>query len=179
MKPKVAPIATANDPVAVLQDEGRVGRLDAPLHERLQHEPNGSQHERSADRVGLGRLHALAVSVLEMARCPDPEERHRPRAEEHPERQTSVHRSESPVPNGPERLEHRSVEDVRADGVRRLEAEQNHEDGREQRSAAHPGQADEHADEQPRERELPGHLAAAIGLDQNLGDLRTGELLRR
>src|SRR5690348_3415928 len=61
-----------------------------------------------------------------------------------------------------ERLEDSAVEDVRADGVGRLEAEHDHEDRREQRPTAHAGQPDERADQEPRERELPGHRYASI-----------------
>jgi hypothetical protein len=49
------------------------------------------------------------------------------------------------------------VQDVCADRVRRLEAEEDDEDRRLQRTAAHPGEADEHADQQSSEGELPGH----------------------
>src|SRR5262249_44821172 len=69
-----------------------------------------------------------------------------------------VHRAELAASHGAERLEDGAVEDVRSDGVRRLEAEHDHEDWREQRAAAHAGETDERADQQPRERELPGHL---------------------
>src|SRR6185312_5172261 len=46
------------------------------------------------------------------------------------------------------------------DGVRRLEAEDDHEDRRHQRAAAHPGEPDDRADQQPREDELPGNALA-------------------
>jgi len=65
--------------------------------------------------------------------------------------------AEPAMPHGAERLEDRAVQDVRADRVRRLEAEDDHQDGRHQRPAAHSRQADENADQQPREGELPGH----------------------
>jgi hypothetical protein len=61
------------------------------------------------------------------------------------------------VANCAERLEDRTVEDVRADRERRLEAEEEHEDGRQQRAAAHSGEANEDPDEEPGEGELPGH----------------------
>ena len=48
-----------------------------------------------------------------------------------------------------ERLEDRSVHDVRADRDGRLEAEDEHEHRRHQRAAAHPGHPDEQADEKP------------------------------
>ena len=54
-----------------------------------------------------------------------------------------VHVAEAPVPHGAEALEHRTVEDVRPDRVGRLEAEEDHQDGRQQRAAAHPGQSHE------------------------------------
>ena len=73
--------------------------------------------------------------------------------------------------DGAERLEDRAVQDVRADGDLRVEAEEQDQDRRHQRAAAHPGHADEHADEQARERELPGHVEplarAGIGQETN------------
>jgi hypothetical protein len=99
--------------------------------------------------------------VLQVRRQRDARERHRPGAEEHPERQPRVDVAEPPVPDGAEALEDRAVEDVGPDRVGRLEAEEDHEDGSEQRAAAHAGQADQAADQQPRERELPGHAVAA------------------
>src|SRR5439155_22233331 len=78
------------------------------------------------------------------------------------ERQPRVHRAEPTVPDRAERLEDRAVQDVGADRVRRLEAEDDDEDRRHQRAAAHPGEPDERADQQARERELPGHRAETI-----------------
>ena len=63
------------------------------------------------------------------------------------------------MPHRAERLEDGAVEDVGADRVRRLEAEDDHEDRRHQRAAAHAGQPDDRAEQQPGERELPGHDA--------------------
>src|SRR5438046_158780 len=61
------------------------------------------------------------------------------------------------APLGAERLEAGAVQDVRADRIGRLEAEHDHENRRHQRAAAHPGETDEHADQEAREGELPGH----------------------
>jgi hypothetical protein len=62
-----------DDPVAILEDERRVARLHPAFDERLEHQPHRSQNERSADRVGLRRLHTLAVGILEPAGRPDPQ----------------------------------------------------------------------------------------------------------
>jgi hypothetical protein len=51
--------------------------------------------------------------------------------------------AEPTVPYGAERLEDGAVQDVRPDRIGRLEAEEDHEDGRQQSAAAHPGQTDE------------------------------------
>src|SRR5215211_8434158 len=56
------------------------------------------------------------------------------------------------------RLEDSAVEDVGADRDRRVEPEREDEQRRHQRAAAHAGEADERPDQEPRERELPGHL---------------------
>jgi hypothetical protein len=58
-----------------------------------------------------------------------------------------------------ERLEDRPVEDVGADRVGRLEAEDDDQDRRHQRAAADARQADDQPEPEPRQRELPGHDA--------------------
>jgi len=67
-----------------------------------------------------------------------------------------VHRPEHAVAHRAERLEDGAVEDVRADGDFRVEAEEQDQDRRHQRAAAHPRHPDEDPDEQARQRELPG-----------------------
>ena len=78
-----------------------------------------------------------------------------------------------PVARRAERLEDGAVEDVGADGDLRVEAEEQDQDRRHQAAAAHPGHADEHADEEPGERELPGHAGsrarAAAGTRRTAG----------
>ena len=69
----------------------------------------------------------------------------------------AVHRAEPAVPERPERLEDRAVEDVGADGVTRLEAEDDDQDGRHQRAASDACEADDQAEAETRQRELPGH----------------------
>ena len=54
-----------------------------------------------------------------------------------------------PVNRGSDRLRHRSVEEVGADRGCRVEAEQQHQQRSDQRAASDPGQADEHADQEP------------------------------
>ena len=127
------------------------------LQERLREEARAAEQERRADRPALHRLRAVAVVVREDRGQADPDERHRPRAGEHPQREPRVDGAELPVPDRAERLEDRAVEDVGADGVGRLEAEEDDQDRRHQRPAAHARQADEDADQQAREGELPGH----------------------
>src|ERR1051326_2762136 len=72
-----------------------------------------------------------------------------------------VHRLEPSVANGADRLEDRAVEDVGADRVGRLEAEDDDQDRRHQRAATDAGQAHDQAEAETRERELPGHVAVA------------------
>jgi hypothetical protein len=69
-----------------------------------------------------------------------------------------VYVAQPAVSDGAEGLEDGAVEDVRADRVRRLEAEDDHKDGRHERAAAHPREAHQDADQQTRERELPGQV---------------------
>ena len=143
--------------VAIREQKRRVRGLDAARDKRLDEEPDAARDERRADGVALDRLRARAVVVLDQCRDPDAEQRQRAGAEEHPERQASVHGAEPAVAHGAERLEDRTVDDVGADGVRRLETEENHEDRRHQRAAAHAGEPDDRADQQAGEGELPGH----------------------
>ena len=56
--------------------------------------------------------------------------------------------AEHAVPRGAERLEDRAVEDVGADRDLGVEVEEQDQDRRHQRAAAHAGHADEHTDEQ-------------------------------
>ena len=149
--------------VAPAEDERPVVRLDAARDERLREEAETARDERAADGVALDRLRAVAVVVLDQGRDADAGERERARAEEHPERQPRVHGAEPAVADRAERLEDRAVQDVGADGVRRLEAEEDDEDRRHQRAAAHAGEADDRADQQARERELPGHALSGRG----------------
>ena len=48
-----------------------------------------------------------------------------------------------------------------------IEAEEQDQHRRHQRAAAHPGHADEHADQQAREAELPGHARGGSGQETN------------
>src|SRR5207244_13210087 len=102
-----APAGTAGE------EKGRVVRLDTDLDQRLRDEAEAAEDQRGTDRVGLDRLDAVAVVVLQPGRERDTEQGHRPRPEEHPERQARVHRAESAMPDGAEGLEDRAVEDVR------------------------------------------------------------------
>jgi hypothetical protein len=68
-----------------------------------------------------------------------------------------MHLAQLSMPGRAERLEDRAVQDVSADRDGRIEAEQEDEDRRHQRSTAHPGQTDERADQQTGHRELPRH----------------------
>src|SRR5438105_4352971 len=125
--------------------------------ERLRKESRPAQEERHSDGLRLDRLRAVAIVVREDGRNADPGERHRPGAREHPQRKACVDGAELPVPDRAEGLEDRAVEDVCPDGVGRLEAEEDDQDRRHQRPAAHSCQADEDTDQQAGERELPGH----------------------
>jgi hypothetical protein len=88
--------------------------------------------------------------ALDQLRDADARERERTGAEEHPEGQPRVHGAEPPVADRAERLEDRAVQDVGADRVGRLEAEEDDEDRRHQRAAAHAGEPNDRADQQAR-----------------------------
>jgi len=78
-------------------------------------------------------------------------------AKEHPPGQACLDVAEPAVPDRADGLEDRAMGDVGADRHRRAEAEQDDEDRGHQWPATHPGHADEGADEQPCEYELPAH----------------------
>jgi hypothetical protein len=61
-----------------------------------------------------------------------------------------VNGAEHPVPDRADRLEDGAVEDVRADRDARVEPEDEDEQRRHERAAAHPGEPDERADQQAR-----------------------------
>ena len=144
--------------VAAAHDEGRLARLHPAFHERLGEEADAAADERDADRIAENRLRARD-RVLELVRGHDAGNRQRARTHEQPEREVAVNRAETAMPDCAERFEDRTVDDVRADGSRRLEAEEDDEDRRHQRAATHAGQADDHSEPKPGQRELPGHEA--------------------
>jgi len=63
------------------------------------------------------------------------------------------------VTGGAERLEDRSVHQISADGLPRIETEDEHQERRHQRAAAHPGHADQRAYAETQQNELPGASA--------------------
>src|SRR5205823_6184759 len=96
---------------------------NSALHECLGEETETSEHERRSDHLRRRRLRPVPVAALEVVRDLDSDQRHGARAEEHPEREPGMHRAEVAMTHGAERLEDRTVEDVRADGECRSEAE--------------------------------------------------------
>ena len=144
--------------VAAGHDERSVARLHAAFHQRLREEAAAAADQRGADGIAEDRL-CVADLVSEHPGNCDAGDRERPRAGEQPQREVAVHRAETPVADRPERLEDRAVEDVGADRVGWLEAEEDDQDRRHQRAAADPCQADDQPEQQPREGELPGHDA--------------------
>jgi hypothetical protein len=150
--PNTAPIATARILSRRLRMNGRSLDLIPRLMKVFARKP--SPPMTSAAPTAYPSI----VVALDQLGNADARERQRPGAEEHPQRQPRVDGAEPAMPDRAEALEDRAVEDVRAHGVRRLEAEEDHEDRRHQRAAAHAGEADDRTDQQPSKRELPGHL---------------------
>ena len=126
--------------------------------EALRDQADPSEQQRDAEHRAADRLDPVAVLPLEVRGERHARERHRSASEQHPPGQPSLDVAERPLPRRSDRLEDRAMEDVRADGGRRVEAENEDEDRRHQRAATHAGQPDEHADQEPGERELPGHV---------------------
>jgi len=119
----------------VFEDE-RPGEGDDPDHQQR------APEQRVDDRVEL----VLSQMVLEDRDRPDAEDRGGNAAGREPEGETQVDRLHAEVPPGTDGLGDRRVEDVGADRGGRLDAEDEDQHRGHQRSAAHPGHADEHAD---------------------------------
>src|SRR5947209_6593865 len=126
----------------------------------LQQHPERAEQERCAEDLALRRLDAAAVPVLQPHRRRDPEERRGRASDEHPAAELRLRRPELVVAGAPHALEDRAVQDVGADRRCRVEAEDEDEDRRHERAAAHARHADEHADGEAREGELPGHSSS-------------------
>ena len=150
-KPPDAPDRHGDDLVAPLKQKRRV--VGAAVQERLREKAETAEDERGADDLRHRRVGASPEAACDL----HADERQRRRAEQHPEREVPVNGAEHAVPHGAERLEHGAVQDVGADGDLRVEPEDEDQDRRHQRAAAHPGHPDEDPDEQAGERELPGH----------------------
>ena len=148
--------------LAGVQVQRRVGLTAAD--EGLDRKADAAGDQGAADDAAHRRLRR----VRERARDLHADERQRRRADEHPEREWHVHVAELTVTNGAERLEHGAVEDVGADRGLRIEAEEQDQHRRHQAPAAHAGHADEDADQQAGDRQLPGHARApGIGQETN------------
>jgi hypothetical protein len=143
--------------VASGHHEGRVARLHAAGDEGLREKAEPADDERGADDLRGGRLDVVAVPPSEPLGHLHTRQRHRRRRNQHPQRHARVHRAETAVPHGAEGLEDGAVQDVRTDGERRLEPEEQDQQRRQERAAAHARHADEEADEQPGKRESRIH----------------------
>src|SRR5690348_5250044 len=147
------------DLVASAHDECAVADL-AHADGGLQQHAERAEQQRRAEDLAFRRLDAAAVPVLQPRRRRDAEERRRCAADEHPAAELRLRRPELVVARPSDRLEDRAVQDVGSDRRRRVEAEDEDEDRRHQRAAAHAGHADEHADGEAGEDELPGHSSS-------------------
>ena len=132
--------ATANSLVARREDERRVAAV-SPRTYVLTRKPSPPMISAAPTSCCSG---LRAISPNAFGDC-DAEQRERRRAGQHPEREPRVDRAEHPVPRRAERLEDRAVEDVRADRDLRVEVEEQDQDRRHQRAAAHSGHPDQHA----------------------------------
>ena len=147
--------------VAATHDERRLARLHPALHQRLGEEAAPTSDQRSADGIPENRLRVTDL-VTQHPGHGHAGDRQRPGAGEKPEREVAMHGAEAAMPDRPERLEDRAVEDVRPDRVRRLEAEDDDEDRRHERAAADAGKADHDADDESRYRVRPIEHAPMI-----------------
>jgi hypothetical protein len=114
-----------------------------PLHVGLREKPESAKHQGRADHLRGSRFDRIAVAPLDPLGQLHADERERRRGHQHPHRQARMHGAEPPVPDSAEGLENGAVEDVRAHRERRLEAEQEDQQRRHQRAAAHSRRADQ------------------------------------
>jgi hypothetical protein len=155
MKPPKNPIAQGDDTVAVREV---LELLACPWpHEALRDESDPADKESDSEHLASERLDLAAVVALDPGGEGHAGERHRGAAEEHRAREPRLDVSKGALAHRSDGFEDGAVEDVRADRVGRAEAEAEHEHGCHQRPAAHTGQPDERADQEPGEGELPGH----------------------
>ena len=85
----------------------------------LARNPEATEDQRDPDDLPHGRGGGVGEGACEL----HADERSRPGADEHPEGESRVDVAELAMANGAERLEDRAVDDVRADGGLRVEAE--------------------------------------------------------
>jgi hypothetical protein len=99
-------------------------------HDHPDHKADGAEDERSSENARRNLVDVLAVAPLEKLDYVDPADRGGHRSEREPERQTRVDVPKDAVTPSADRLEDRTVEDVRPDGEDHLEVEDEHEDRR-------------------------------------------------
>ena len=149
MKPPTRPIE-----IATIRSRGvsRPRRTHRPalVQERLGDERDRADEQREAEHPALHRVDAVPVAVGQVGRQPDSHKRGGRAPHQHPGAQARLHRPQAAMPDCAERLEDGAVQDVRTDGRRRVEVEEEDEDRRHQRAAPHARHPDEQAGDEPR-----------------------------
>jgi len=114
-------------------------------------QPGGGHQQRDPEGDLDHVLHR--GSAPERARQEHADEGGRHRADAEPPDERRVHRAPAQVDDGADRLHHRAGDQVAGDGGERVDAEEQHEDGRHQGAAAHAGEPDDDADAESGERQ--------------------------
>ena len=136
------------------------GRCVAPhLEQRPDDEPARSRRSSAIPSAALEQAVEVGVGRHE-ADEPRPRERRRHGPDAQPPDDAQVHRPAPQVDERADRLHEQRHDDVARDRGQRVDAEEEHQHRRHEGAAAHPGEADDRAHEQPAdgEREVEGHV---------------------
>ena len=157
-KPVVAPISDRGDLVAAFDVEA-VALVDQVAQDQRPRQGDDPDHQQGAaeHRVDERVEPVFADLLLEHRDQRHAADRGRHAAQGQPFDQLHVDRLHPQVAPAADRLGHRRVEDVGADRGRRLDPEDQDQQRRHQRSPAHAGHADEHADAKSEEDDCRVH----------------------
>ena len=145
------------------------------VHDDLHDEEHADHHQGGADGAVQDVVDEVAVVGLDVGDRGDAGQRRRDAAERQPERQGDVHGALAPVLPRAGDLGDGGVGDVGADRHGRLEAEEEDQDRRHERAAAHAGEADEEADQQSGDAEIAVEMLTDGEVDDEDEDAPTGQ----
>jgi len=155
------------DLVASRQLDGVALALDDPREEQgTREDEDAGDDQRDGDRDEDPRVDGVAVGGVQPVEHDHAPERARDRSDAEPNGDAHVDRALAQVAPAADRLGHRRVGQVGPDGHHRLDPEEQDQQRRHERAAAHAGGPDEHADAEAEEDQQRVHLDVepALGL---------------